>query len=92
MFPSNSLSRSSSLFRATLFVGVGLVAIAVSAVSGKELGRSVSPSTVNGTLALDPLAFGSSAGQSNIRVAPVTWSSRANVRWNARWTNGRYMV
>ena len=45
------------------------------------------------SLVLDAAVFGSSAGQASIKAALTTWSSRSNVRWNARWAaNARYVV
>lgn len=93
MTPNKSRSAIKNLFRTSLVVCAGLGVFAMVAVAGE---RTTSVVPVNATgeyAAMDPAVFGSSSGQASMKAAPTTWSSRSNVRWNARWSNqGRYLV
>lgn len=93
MTPKKSSLSIKNLFRASLVLCVGLGLFATVAVTGDHQ-VSVRPiHTLGADMAWDPAVFGSSAGQASIKAAPTTWSSRSNVRWNARWSNqGRYLV
>ena len=70
--------------------------VAISLVSGAGVTKSKETVTVPAesiSVVLDAAVFGSSAGHTSIKAAPTTWSSRSNVRWNARWASeGRYLV
>jgi len=89
-------SSSSFLTRTGKLLGAGLAVVAMTLVAGH--GASKDSSGVTGvdmgtSLVLDAAVFGSSAGQASIKSAPTTWSSRSNVRWNARWAaDARYVV
>jgi len=88
--------RSNCLIRASLLVGVTLAMVAISLVSVEGVAREKVTDAVpveSLCVVLDAAAFGSSAGHVGIKAAPTTWSSRSNVRWNARWASeGRYLV
>ena len=88
--PSNFLARTSVLLCASVAV------VAMALVSGEGAVKAtvnVPVLNANQSLVLDAGAFGSSAGQASFKAAPTTWSSRSNVRWNARWASeGRYVV
>lgn len=98
------LSTSSSQFphhfltRTGLLLCAGVAVMAMSLASGKSVAGEktlldVRALNASESLVLDPGAFGSSAGQASLKSAPTTWSSRSNVRWNARWApEGRYLV
>lgn len=83
-----------NLIRAALVLCTGLLCSVLASGSAAKTETVAVPAVEVGTsLALDPAIFGSSAGQASIKAAPATWSSRSNVRWNARWTNSaRYLV
>jgi hypothetical protein len=70
--------------------------VAMTLVSGKSVTKDsaeLSMPVTGVNVALDAAVFGSSAGQASIRSAPTTWSSRSNVRWNARLASeARYLV
>jgi len=88
--------RSSCLIHARPVLGVTLAMVVLSLVSSegvtKEKATGAVPVESLGVV-LDAAAFGSSAGHVGIKAAPTTWSSRSNVRWNARWASeGRYLV
>lgn len=93
MTPNKNHLSIKNLFRTGLVVCAGLGIFAVVASAG-ERATSMAPAQVVGEqLVLDPAVFGSSAGQASMKAAPTTWSSRSNVRWNARWSStGRYLV
>ncbi|MFT3869721.1 MAG: hypothetical protein QM715_14805 [Nibricoccus sp.] len=93
MTPNKSRAAIKNLFRTSLVVCVGFGVSAMVAVAGQRT-TSVVPVNVTGEYAaMDPAVFGSSSGQASMKAAPTTWSSRSNVRWNARWSNqGRYLV
>jgi hypothetical protein len=85
---STLLTRSALLFCAS--VAVAAMGFGAGAVETKVNVPVTEPSK---SIVLDPVVFGSSAGKSSLKAAPATWSSRSNVRWNARWDiNGRYLV
>jgi hypothetical protein len=88
--------RSSCLIRASLVLSVYLAMVAISLVSSEGVAKEKTTVMVpveSLIVVLDAAAFGSSAGHIGIKAAPTTWSSRSNVRWNARWTSeGRYLV
>jgi hypothetical protein len=61
--------------------------------AGAELAAADLGSGIETLIALDPSVFGSSAGSMTLKPAPATWSSRFEVRSNARWAgNGRYLT
>lgn len=87
----NSSSLTNLLSRTGLFLGASVAVVAMALVSGESKATVNVP--VGECLVLDAGAFGSSAGQASMKAAPTTWSSRSNVRWNARWASeGRYLV
>jgi hypothetical protein len=89
MAPNHNLSRSTIVTRAALLLCAGVAVVAMT------VGAGASKVTVDSSksIVLDPVVFGSSAGKPGLKAAPATWSSRSNVRWNARWdSNGRYLV
>jgi hypothetical protein len=92
MAPKHNRSSATILTRAALLLCAGVVLVTVSMGSG----AAVEKTPVLGaseSIVLDPVVFGSSAGKSGLKAAPTTWSSRSNVRWNARWdANGKYLV
>ena len=91
MILKNSSSRSNLLARTGLLLVAGVAVAAMTLVSGESKAMVNLPASK--CLVLDAGAFGSSAGQASIKAAPTTWSSRSNVRWNARWSSvGRYLV
>jgi hypothetical protein len=86
--PLTNLLTCTSFF---LCVGLAVVAMSVSFGNGTAVEKAVL--SANSSLVMDAAVFGSSAGQASIKSAPTTWSSRSNVRWNARWANdARYVV
>jgi len=93
MTPNKNHLSIKNLVRTSLLVCAGLGVFAMVAVAGEHT-TSVAPvNTVGDYAAMDPAVFGSSSGQASMKAAPTTWSSRSNVRWNARWSNtGRYLV
>lgn len=96
MNPTQNHLPSNLLRRVSLVLSAGFVVAAMAVGSGKSAveEKAVYVPTLNATecVAMDPGVFGSSAGQASIKAAPTTWSSRSNVRWNARWSEGRYLV
>lgn len=91
--------RSHSIFQArtTFSLCATLAVLSMSLVSGADGAKAKSVLNagvdVRASVVLDAAVFGSSAGQASIKSAPTTWSSRSNVRWNARWaTDARYVV
>ena len=98
MIPTHSLLRSSRLIRTSFVVCASLALVAVTLVAGKSAVKetallNVPVLTAGESVVLDAAVFGSSAGHASIKSAPTTWSSRSNVRWNARWANeARYLV
>ncbi len=82
--------------------GFCLILVATLAVVGMASGERVAAETLavstpvvntRDCLVLDAAVFGSSSGQASMKSAPTTWSSRSQVRWNARWASaGRYVV
>ncbi len=94
MIPTHSHLLSNRLIRASLVLCASL-AVMATVVGSDQKREKVSAAAINTSesIALDPAVFGSSAGQASIKAAPTTWSSRSNVRWNARWaTEARYLV
>lgn len=91
MTPSNKNSYSTIIARASLLLCAGAAVVAMTVGVGAVESKSVVDSS--NSLALDPVVFGSSAGKSGLKSAPASWSSRPNVRWNARFDlNGRFLV
>lgn len=96
MTPTHSRFHLNLLLRASLVLSASLAVVAMAVGSGKIVvqGETVNVPALNARecIAMDPAVFGSSAGQASIKAAPTIWSSRSNVRWNARWSEGRYLV
>ena len=79
--------------RASLVLCTGFLFGTLALVSSGSAEVSAPVVPAGETLALDPAVFGSSAGQASIKAAPTVWSSRSDVRWNARWTTtARYLA
>jgi len=94
LIPHNS-SSSSFLTRTGKLLSACLAVVAMTLVLGQSVAKEkvALDATAGTSLVLDAAVFGSSAGQASIKSAPTTWSSRSNVRWNARWaTDARYVV
>lgn len=88
---STSSKNPSLLIRASLVLCTGCLFAAMVTGSAKAETKAVAVPAAN--VVMGPAIFGSSAGQASIKAAPTTWSSRSEVRWNARWTTtGRYLV
>ncbi len=88
MTPTNKFLCIGNLVRSSLLVcaALGLYAVVGATGAGQPAGTA-------GYVSMDPVVFGSSSGQASLKAAPATWSSRSNVRWNARWSSeGRYLV
>jgi hypothetical protein len=98
MTPTHNHSRSNFLTRASILLSASMAVVAMTLVSGASAGKekallNVPALNSNESIVLDAAVFGSSAGQASIKAAPTTWSSRSNVRWNARWaSDARYVV
>lgn len=94
MTPSHKRSHSTILTRAALLLCAGVALVAMTLGAGAVESKVNVPAVDSSKgIVLDPVVFGSSAGKSGLKAAPTTWSSRSNVRWNARWdSNGRYLV
>ncbi|MBK9990830.1 MAG: hypothetical protein IPP19_08885 [Verrucomicrobia bacterium] len=91
MTPSNKTSSSTIIARASLLLCAGVAVVAMTVGVGAVESKAVVDSS--NSIALDPVVFGSSSGKSGLKSAPASWSSRPNVRWNARFdSNGRFLV
>lgn len=93
MIPSHSSVDAPSMIRASVVLSTGfLFAVLALGLMGGETAK-VLPVQAGEQLAMDPAAFGSSIGHASIKAAPTIWSSRSDVRWNARWTtSARYLA
>ena len=93
MTPNKSRLSIKNLFRTSLVVCAGLGLFAIVTAAGERTTSAAPVNAIGDYAAMDPAVFGSSSGQASMKAAPTTWSSRSNVRWNARWSNqGRYLV
>ena len=98
MNPNPNRPITNVLIRTSFILCAGLAVVAMSVSLGNSTtvettGLNVPALEATSSLVMDAAVFGSSAGQASIKSAPTTWSSRSNVRWNARWANdARYVV
>jgi hypothetical protein len=93
MNPNHDRPLTSLITRTSFLLCVGLSVVAMSVSFGNTTTVEKTVLNENSSLVMDAAVFGSSAGQASIKSAPTTWSSRSNVRWNARWANdARYVV
>lgn len=93
MIPRNQPLTLKNVVSASVVICAAVGAFATGLAAGQCEQNRLPAFKTSEVAAMDPAVFGSSAGQASMKAAPTTWSSRSNVRWNARWSStGRYLV